>query len=640
MANHDIVQEAQKVFYNPIQQFNRDLSVLAIRTFGEDICERRRSNLEKGREKRSLKRQRKGDVKAGQPVKIQKLGEEDTEQQEAPMTGAQAEEGDVSISIDAEQPETNNVDVENGQQKETAALNLMDLAKTSTTPAEEAESRARESSVPPIRILDALSATGLRALRYAKELPFATSITANDMDSKAVKSMKIHIKYNDVSSKVTPVTGNALTHMYSVAHPPPYAHGPHHVPAKYDVIDLDPYGTAVPFLDAALQALNDGGMLCVTCTDSGVFASCGYSEKTFALYGGLPVKGLHSHEAGLRLIAHAVAMTGAKYGIAIEPLLSLSIDFYARLFIRVRRSPAEVKFLGGKTMLVYECDAGCGAWTTQMIGRNHQSQGKNGTTNWKHSMSQGPTADKLCEHCGSKTHVAGPMWAGPLHNAAFIEKVLDHGRSANKDIYATTPRIEGMLETALEELIITEYKSEEKSGLLFPQVAPSSIDPTPFFFMPSALAKVIHCQSPNEAAFKGALRHAGYRATRSHCRPGSIKTNAPWSFIWNVMREWIAQKAPIVESNIRPTTAGYKILKLDRKTTLPIESEPTKDLTKDVETDESTQTVRGTAATAGDDAAHDVKQVNGVHKDQSTAPTKVVFAEALGRDKPGKKLIR
>lgn len=29
--------------------------------------------------------------------------------------------------------------------------------------------------------------------------------------------------------------------------------------AQFDVIDLDPYGSAVPFLDAAIGAVNDGG---------------------------------------------------------------------------------------------------------------------------------------------------------------------------------------------------------------------------------------------------------------------------------------------------------------------------------------------------------------------------------------------
>ncbi|KAI9870724.1 MAG: RNA methyltransferase tRNA(m5U54)methyltransferase, partial [Pleopsidium flavum] len=32
----DVDSHSQLVFYNPIQQFNRDLSVLAIRAFGED----------------------------------------------------------------------------------------------------------------------------------------------------------------------------------------------------------------------------------------------------------------------------------------------------------------------------------------------------------------------------------------------------------------------------------------------------------------------------------------------------------------------------------------------------------------------------------------------------------------------------
>jgi len=28
---------------------------------------------------------------------------------------------------------------------------------------------------------------------------------------------------------------------------------------RFDVVDLDPYGTAAPFLDAAVQSVNDGG---------------------------------------------------------------------------------------------------------------------------------------------------------------------------------------------------------------------------------------------------------------------------------------------------------------------------------------------------------------------------------------------
>ena len=38
-------------------------------------------------------------------------------------------------------------------------------------------------------------------------------------------------------------------------------------PDGYEVVDLDPYGSPSQFLDSAVQAVADGGMLCVTATD-------------------------------------------------------------------------------------------------------------------------------------------------------------------------------------------------------------------------------------------------------------------------------------------------------------------------------------------------------------------------------------
>jgi tRNA (guanine26-N2/guanine27-N2)-dimethyltransferase len=38
-----------------------------------------------------------------------------------------------------------------------------------------------------------------------------------------------------------------------------YSHSPEH--NRVDVVDLDPYGTAAPFIDAGVQCITDGGML-------------------------------------------------------------------------------------------------------------------------------------------------------------------------------------------------------------------------------------------------------------------------------------------------------------------------------------------------------------------------------------------
>jgi tRNA (guanine26-N2/guanine27-N2)-dimethyltransferase len=51
---------------------------------------------------------------------------------------------------------------------------------------------------------------------------------------------------------------------------------------RFDAIDLDPYGTASPFIDGAVQAVQDGGLLCVTCTDAALLAGTNYPEKTCA----------------------------------------------------------------------------------------------------------------------------------------------------------------------------------------------------------------------------------------------------------------------------------------------------------------------------------------------------------------------
>ena len=690
--------QAQNVFYNPIQQFNRDLSVLAIRAFGEDLCQKKRVRLEKQGEKVWRKRERKrkrnevkqeseekeeGGVESGRAedgtlasVAPGSFGPESKRDREESKQDGEDEDGRSAKLRKAEDgsPSAAEQGVVAYQQAEQSSagtqehhMGLRDTADGGVNVAQSAESidatesaaaatsknveqpvngandatRARIGDTdihrprqPRFRILDALSATGLRALRYASEIPFATAVVANDRDKNAVTSIDLNVEHNKLSSTITTTTGDALVHMYSVAFPPAHSHGPHHISGKYDVIDLDPYGTAAPFIDAALQALEDGGLLCVTCTDSGVFASCGYSEKTYSLYGGMPIKGSHSHEGGLRLILHSVATAAAKYGIAIEPLLSLSIDFYARLFIRVRKSAMDVKFLAGKTMLVYGCDAGCGAWTTQFIGR-HQLH-KNSTTTWKFTIAQAPSADVKCEHCGSKTHIAGPMWGGPLHNAAFVEKILNDVAEADQGVYETKPRMEGVLDTALDELSVKPnlgafVMSGDRETDIIPKTPSEVIDYHPFFFIPSLLCKVIKAQAPAEDLLRGALRHAGYRATRSHCKAGSIKTDAPWSVLWEIMREWVRQKAPIKDGALREGQAGFKIMQAMRK---PEDAVANGD-------DRGVAAVEQVNRDGTPDIVTEAIGSASVSQDGPTDPKRmeVVFDERLGRDKPGKRRL-
>ena len=49
-------------------------------------------------------------------------------------------------------------------------------------------------------------------------------------------------------------------------------------------------------------------------------------------------------------------------------MLSLSVDFYVRVFVRVCTSPAAVKDSGSKLMYVYQSQ-GCDSFFTQKVGR-------------------------------------------------------------------------------------------------------------------------------------------------------------------------------------------------------------------------------------------------------------------------------
>ena len=569
--------KSQSVFYNPIQQYNRDLSVLAIKAFGDDLAairkarhERRVEQLAQGKQ-RGQKRKRpqaEASKDVEEPVATKNKSDEGTNTSKdkvdaSVVKGANILQEDPVIKTDeGTQGEGKNWEVPDGAKADGENM-VEDGAQTENGVGKGIDTY---SARPSFRILDALSATGLRALRYAREIPMATTITANDLSSSATASIKLNAEHNKLSDRINPTTSDAIEHMYRAA--ARAAGGP----TPYHVIDLDPYGTAAPFLDAAVRAVVDGGLLCVTCTDAGVFASMGYLEKTYSQYGGLPLKGPHAHEGGLRLILHAIATSAARYGLAIEPLLSLSIDFYARVFVRVHHSPVEVKFLASKTMVVYSCDAGCGAWSIQHFARAREKKAKNGDTFYNFSAALAPSANEHCEHCGFKTHQAGPMWGGPLHNPHFIQRMLDMLPTLDGSIYGTIPRIKGMLSVALDETLedrplsssAEAGASSETGAGPIPPIHAATRDQHPFFFLPSALSRVLHCVSPSDAALRGALMGLGYRTTRSHTKAGSICTDAPWSVIWEIMREWVRQKSPVKEGVLKKGTAGWAIMNQDR----------------------------------------------------------------------------
>ena len=183
------------------------------------------------------------------------------------------------------------------------------------------------------------------------------SIVANDWSRQAVESIRRNVEHNNVTQLVEPHNGDAALLMYQNKA----------ARDRFDVIDLDPYGSPTPFLDGAVQAVSEGGLLCVTATDMAVLA--GNSPETcYTKYGAISLKTKCCHEFAVRILLQCLEAHANRYGRYTRPLLSLSIDFYVRVFVRVYSGQAACKASTSKLGHVYQC-TGCESFALHPLGK-------------------------------------------------------------------------------------------------------------------------------------------------------------------------------------------------------------------------------------------------------------------------------
>ncbi|GFQ75957.1 hypothetical protein TNCT_408071 [Trichonephila clavata] len=356
---------------------------------------------------------------------------------------------------------------------------------------------SEETKMEGISVLEGLSASGLRAIRFAKEVPNLAKVVANDRDTRAYLSIQRNIKHNKVENIIEAANEDASLLMYKHRQ----------FKDRFDAVDLDPYGTAAPFLDAAVQCVKDGGLLMITCTDMAILCGNGV-EACHAKYGSVSAKMSCCHEMALRIVLRSIESHANRYGRYIVPLISLSADFYVRLFVRIFTSPSTVKESVTKLSMVYTCN-GCKSFHFQPLGNRLVT-----TLGQKYIPSAGPPVNKNCDICGYSFKMSGPIWSYRLHDKEFITKIVEN---LNKeiDLYGTSKRMLGILTVMLEEL-----------------------DDCPLFHKCEDLSSILHVTAPSSIEIRSAILNAGYKVSLSHASPTSIKTDAPQNVIWDVMRAW------------------------------------------------------------------------------------------------------
>ncbi|CAH2087247.1 unnamed protein product [Euphydryas editha] len=415
----------EKVFYNPVQEFNRDLSIAVLSLFIQDY-------------------------KAEKIAKMQKNVKKSNE----------------NIADDVAQSGSN--------------LEV------------------------PVTILEALSATGLRSIRYAKEIPDVNKIIANDYSEQAVETIKANVVHNGVESLIDTSHDDACMLMYKHKHPS----------KRFAAIDLDPYGCPSTFLDSAVQSVQDGGLLLVTATDMAVLA--GNSPETcYSKYGAISLKTKCCHEMALRILLQCIESHANRYSRYIEPLLSISVDFYIRVFVKIHSGAIHCKKTTSKLSMVYHC-VGCDNVTLQRLGGFKPNPTEKNPEQTKAYLPAGPPVGEYCEHCHQRHHLGGPIWSAPIHDERFVTRVLLHVED-NPQRFGTAKRLQGCLSMLREEL---------------PDV--------PLYYTLDRLFGRVHLETMPMLVMRSALMNAGYRVSFSHASRLSLKTSAPARAVWDVVRAWHA----------------------------------------------------------------------------------------------------
>ena len=225
--------------------------------------------------------------------------------------------------------------------------------------------------------LDATSATGIRGIRYCKELGLEEA-TMLEINASSYESLNSNIQSNSVKNAKCENTS-----VQEFCNREPLR--------KFDMIDIDPFGSPAPYLFDILKVAHENSVVAFTATDTAVL--CGaHMSACIKTYDSVPMHNELGHEAGIRIMLGFFARLAAQFNYGIGVGLSFSYVHYMRAIVKLvkgsKAALSSVKKLG----FAYKCHK-CG---------------------WLGSE-QGPfTTVSRCPSCGSEIETSGRMWLGSL----------------------------------------------------------------------------------------------------------------------------------------------------------------------------------------------------------------------------------
>ncbi len=359
-----------------------------------------------------------------------------------------------------------------------------------------------------IRALDGLSASGLRPRRWLRELPEDAAArliaTAGDMDQNSLDwGAATEAEFPSGRGELHSLLGDLRTSVLSQG---------------WHWIDIDPFGSPVPFLDTAVQALARRGVLEVSATDTAALTGSS-KNPLMRRYGARVRLDKLKHDSGLRVLMATVARAAARHDRSITPLLSIWDSHHLRVSVQVRR------VMGGAN----DIEASLG-WR---VFSPDQSEVDASVAAGLLPADSGSDLPIRCflplSHPVARgdKRVSGPMWIGPLGDADTMasmsqERALELCGPAAGEAEDPACWSEKQFEAERRRVARAVRNIAEES---------QAIDAAHLIAVDELSSWLERGSPPSPAKMVAHLQKQGHCAAVSHYAEPSFSTDAPWSAI-------------------------------------------------------------------------------------------------------------
>jgi len=320
-------------------------------------------------------------------------------------------------------------------------------------------------SSSPKTFAEPLAGVCVRSIRVLLETT-VTSAFASDIDSRAVYICRKNKLLNGIDNLVIE-KNDANKFMLELDYKS----------MKIDVVDIDPYGSPIYYIQQAAKMLAKEGILIFTATDLGTLEGK-YPITAKRRYNINVVKTSFSKEIAVRGLLASVARILFMLDRGFHPLFAFYDKHYVKLAIKIQHS-------------------------TKLAKENLNKIGsvcidKNGFPVFP---------------CNNKVKKIGPLWLGDLWDVTLVNRVV-YGIDSNHAWRKTLPTY-----------IINKIRRTREEAKI----------PVPYYIRIDKLYRNTKKEMKPIEKILDEIRELGYKASRTHFDDISIRTNAPLSEIQKIL---------------------------------------------------------------------------------------------------------